>query len=1252
MQIVKSGVDYNNINYIINNSGEFIMNSGTLLAKSGCSNARILRNEGSGNVEINEGNIIANNMQIAIYSDSTGTINLKGSNICSSQNYVIYNNGTGKIVLDGASISSLDNNYQSNGIYNNSGSIEIKSGDITVPGTYGINNNTGTITMSGGSLECGYYGIHNKSGNVIVTGGNLKMTKGNYADYATIYNNSGVITLGEKLGECSTENPSIISKYYGIYNRQGTFNYYDGVINAKQGYSIYGNKSDIEKDYNIVTYINGESSEFPVPVGEEKTILQQINVAKINETYYPSIIKAFEAAVDGDTIEMITDTSISLNQNTIEIGENKNITLDLAGHAIYSVKDITFINSGNFEILDSSQSKNGKILNTSGIVFENLENAVLTLTSGTVKSENSNVITNTGYFILQGANVISPNIAINNNDSGKLQISSGFIKSNNCINSNSSNTIKISGGTIEGDNAVVLNNAEILEITGGVIRYPSYSGTVINAKNTSKVYISGNETEITGYVCLYNNSYIEVNGGKINDMIQVNDNVTALINDGYFDFIRSYSTGDITINGGSFSWDLDFNSNSIVTINNGTFKGISNWANNNTIIINNGTFEYNTNVIYNRSSGTIIINDCTINTTSQYGIYNQGGGTVIFGTLDGSTSPTINSTSNSGVLNSSGIFKFYSGTITGKDESIRGKVNEIPSNTVISLSKENNIETAVLTTDIKIAKIGTTEYTNLNTAINEFDENTDEEITIINDFVITEQDKIIVNENKNIIINLNGHTIVTMSNDCGIRNSGTLKILDISNNGMILSRSNTIINNFGTLEIDGGIYSSSMNEDYLIINNEICTLTNGNISVYKCALKNDSLGSMYLNAGNITCNNYIGIYNVSGKIYLNSNITINADSYYNIQAFKNEENGEIEINGANIYSGDSIGNKGKLIINDGTIEIKTSGRYIDNNTNGILKMTGGTIKSEGSGICTSSSNNVIIEGGTIDAKEAAITNYGYYFHNTIIEISGGNIISRNSNAINNIHNESCLLTITGGKITSESGIAVQNTGILTLGENDENDPSILNPEINGKTYGVSSNKTFNFYDGIITGETLAINGEVSAKPEGYKVILNENNTVATLGIVPEVDKPVILNGNYMDSLEIAIATLNNFENKVGTIILRKDITLTNTLVIQSDVTVKLVMEGHAITFNNSDFVIENNGSLTIVDYQDIADTEDTDISKIINTEGNAIINNGNLVLGIDDGIVNENSPEINGNILGNGTILKYDGIITGNIINY
>ena len=86
------------------------------------------------------------------------------------------------------------------------------------------------------------------------------------------------------------------------------------------------------------------------------------------------------------------------------------------------------------------------------------------------------------------------------------------------------------------------------------------------------------------------------------------------------------------------------------------------------------------------------------------------------------------------------------------------------------------------------------------------------------------------------------------------------------------------------------------------------------------------------------------------------------------------------------------------------------------------------------------------------------------------------------------------LKITGGTIEGTKSLAVSNGGILTIGVKDGN-ISTSSPVLMGKTNGVKSTGTFNFYDGIIKGQTNAINGTVSDQEDNTQ-ITNGTETIS------------------------------------------------------------------------------------------------------------------------------------------------------------
>ena len=185
-----------------------------------------------------------------------------------------------------------------------------------------------------------------------------------------------------------------------------------------------------------------------------------------------------------------------------------------------------------------------------------------------------------------------------------------------------------------------------------------------------------------------------------------------------------------------------------------------------------------------------------------------------------------------------------------------------------------------------------------------------------------------------------------------------------------------------------------------------------------------------------------------------------------------ELNGHTISNIANSNNNTIIVDNGSLEINDGVITNDTASGAINVNSNGILRMNGGTVSATGS-------------------KQAIYVDGGKAY------IGGNAILSSTTNSRATVHNKTNgTLVITGGTITSTGAYAVYNeSGSLTIGEAD----GIIKytPEIKGKTYGVIANQKFNYYDGIIMGETYYVGKSTTGNTP---TINNDTNETMILNI--------------------------------------------------------------------------------------------------------------------------------------------------------
>ena len=632
-------------------------------------------------------------------------------------------------------------------------------------------------------------------------------------------------------------------------------------------------------------------------------------------------------------------------------------------------------------------------------------------------------------------------------------------------------------------------------------------------------------------------------------------------------------------------------------------------SNNGNTTINGGTIKNNGGI---GNSGTLTITKGTIICTDSRYLAISNSGTLTIGQKDGNLNEQIEIRyyGNRGGVYNSGNLYYYGGTIKGKsaddNSAIWGKINEIEENASLSVDIDGNLEVASLVTKENVAEVDGEQFTSLNEAINKSVEGT---VKLLKNISIVESEKLEIASSKNITLDLNGKQITTYMESYNITNNGTLNITDSSglDSGKIVSRgiSNGIVDNSGTLTITNGVL-----KEYI----------DGNSSNNKNIIRNK--GNVMLNGGIIDASKrYInGIYNIeSGNVnIIGGNIIVKEANYSN--GILDNSSGIIKVEGGQVSSINFDHNSKANLIVKNSADIDTISGYAGNVT---ITIEGGNIGN------IEVAGTTEISGGIINSIDNNISGK--------LNIINGTIKATNGYGIRNFG----IATITGGSITSTTAEAIDNIGTLTLGVNDTNVSKTV-PSIVGKTYGVKNTGTFNFYDGVIEGETEAISGTVTKTPTDYTVIYENSNKKATLGIDAVIDNVIKVNGVYYKTLQAAVTAINGMTSKTGTIVINGGIALESQVVIPEGTNITIELRGQTISYDKAEPAIVNNGTLTIVDYMDISEADPSDVSMIKNTTGKAIKNNGALTLGINDGTQNANSPVISGGIEGNEPTI-YDG---------
>lgn len=1067
-------------------------------------------NKEQGKITIESGKININNSEVGygIYNESNGTIEVLDGNISSSSDssgcYGIYNANNGNISISGGKISSLaKGNTSSYAIYNASeGMIKITNGEIYSAGGWdscGIVTGDGKVLMSGGliniennsGLNGRATGIYNIKGNVEIVGGTININslmeaRGiynggvlsliagtinsisiNWDKTYGIYNSgNGIATVGKKGdGIISKEIPNIkvqniydynyYNERYGVYNTTGRFYYYDGVI---QGITkaIYSTITEIEEgtelDYN-----------------ENETIVtlttSMHDVAQIGDKTYKTLQEAIDVAENEQTnIKILRNITYTGINKSIVIPNNKNIILDLNGYKVRSaIPEKLLQNEGVLEIIDTSEGGTGALESSTEMTIKNMDGANFVLSGGSINNIGQMPIWNTGHLKIQGGTIENSNTnytktyAIYNENKGEIEITEGTMK---CIRNSDSYTIY---------NASIGN----VQITGGKI---------------------GNG--ISGYG-IYNANVgtLKVKGGIIS---------------GLYYGIYNASEGDVVIEGG--------------------------------IVSNNSTAFYTSGYgIYNASNGNIIIGikgDGKISqedpkieghatkNTDYYGkgIHNSKGNLYIYdGTIKGKTMA-------------------ISGMITEIEDKTEISLTNAEYEVLTLEKKENNvanvngIEYDSIQKAVKACKEIESKVTILR------------EVEAGAATIIEKEQNITIDLNGHTIKNYNELTNKGTLKIIDTSTEQTGKILSykgtaISNSGTMGFESGSIsdsiyaIRNTGTLNITGGTIA---NNTYGIYNeiNGISTILNGNITNNTYGIYNYSNNAVTnIKGGKIESNEY-GLYNDSGTTNIASlGIGNNTYGIYNAKGSVNIlEVAKIQSK-TGIYNASgtvNIGEIGKMNSEGPVIIGETYG--LVNSATGTVYMYDGQIKGKTGAIQGFITNTE--EGYTIASKSDGDYEIDYLVLSgtitTVAQVNGIDYANLQS-AINSVRGEETqTIKLTNGMITTETftinegqdiildmngktissdldvtivnkgkltiidtseknvaqisstvGVAINNTGTLTLGKDDGTvSKDIIT--IEGKSYGITTSGIFNFYDGTIKG-TSAVNGIINNKAIGYTV---------------------------------------------------------------------------------------------------------------------------------------------------------------------
>lgn len=268
--------------------------------------------------------------------------------------------------------------------------------------------------------------------------------------------------------------------------------------------------------------------------------VEQMQIAQIGNTFYPSLKEAFDAVKDGETVKMIDNEELS---ERIVLKKKGSVTLDLNGKKIsYKGADgkdqAIRVDGSKLKITDSTSEKKGTL-------YAETKHAVIA--SG-----------KDAFFEMDAGNVSAVEFAVQVQVGASAKVAGGVIEGRSgiglaCVYGKS---MEISGGTVTGNG----NNGKGIEILSGIYGGENIESIVTVSENAK---VQGDSIGI--FIAAENKikATLKIEGGSVYGKEYgiigngTNDNTEIIINGGEIksDFmaISHPQEGDLTINNGEIT---------------------------------------------------------------------------------------------------------------------------------------------------------------------------------------------------------------------------------------------------------------------------------------------------------------------------------------------------------------------------------------------------------------------------------------------------------------------------------------------------------------------------------------------------------------------------------------------------------------------------------------------------------------------------------------------------------------------------
>ena len=1132
--------------------------------------------------------VLLNDGTLDIYntSSTTGTI---------SSDFAISNNGT--LTLNGTStankiiIESTDADEGNRAIHNESEKNLTINNNVEVRSINGSNNaidNMGIIVITGGTVSGTDYGINNSSSGQLNISGSSTQIIGTSS--FGIYN-SGTTTIN---------NGTVTGSTRGI-NNVGILTINGGTITGT--YGLYNTNSG-------TATINGGSI--------------------TGSTYGIYNISTATATILGGTITS-PNRGIYLYAGTLTLG-TKDSTVSTSSPEINTTgtysKYGVYIRSGstfNFYdgIVKSSSGTNYAISGTvsdtpdgysvykettNGVESAYLVGSYLNTSTGvsytTLNEAFSAVANNQTIKVMQNttettiASLASSKTGVKLDLNGKtITMSNKYINNNGTLDIyNTSSTT----GTINGGSSYVLDNNGTLTLNG---TSSTNSIKIVSTNSSSNIRVIGNSGLLT-----------------------MNDNVEIIANNGTVNGINTSGTSTTNINGGSISvTGVGISNGGTLNVSGSTqitSTSSSGITNDGTATISGGTITASKSGIENNELGdtTGQLNVSGSNTTitgTNSGISNKGAATISGGTISGAFGIhngeiTINSTTYGGSLTVTG------GTIIGTNYGIY----TLTAATLTLGTKDSTVDTSspsIQNTSssnkygVYVTSGGTFNFydgiikssSGTGYAINGTVADTPTGYTVYKETVSGVESAYLTQPNYTNTTTGTGYNTLSEALN-GVASNQTIKVMTntTETTAATLASTKTGV----TLDLNGKTITSSASP--VITNSGTLTITNATTG-----------NGVLQGSGTNTLTN-------SGTLYIKGDSISETTAIYNTKA---AGSGNVLMN-----------NSGKTAYLQSNATLKTT-EYQDDDYRYVVKNYG-ILNIDGASIM-----------GNKDSFDNGVQNY------STLNMSFGLIDAETEEGVgiegvdSNAYTQN--VTITGGLIKgNEYAIAYDgnnnSNSTVTIGVNDGT-TSITTPELRANNYyaiAVGSNKTFNFYDGIIKsshGTGYAINRTPDNIPTGYIVYKETVSGVESAYLITDY--------NYMNSstntgyttLSAAfsavesnqtIRVLNNVNEttaatlasgKTGVKLELNGKTITTTQTITNNGSLQISMSGTITTSSAIDLIV-NNGTLTKNGSSTISNTQTSGNYTAIKNYGTATISNGTVHSEKYVGAMNYGTLNING----------------------